>query len=77
VQSKSYPPGLLKSREDLRIESLSKAIDAIGQAEFLPHLLDYLRVDVRFVGILLLLLDENNRLRHIYPSRWPSQLLGL
>lgn len=77
MQSKSYPPGLLKSREDLRIESLSKAIDAIGQAEFLPHLLDYLRVDVRFVGILLLLLDENNRLRHIYPSRWPSQLLGL
>jgi DNA-binding CsgD family transcriptional regulator len=34
----------------------------------LPNLLDYLRIDVPFVGILLLLLDENDRLFHIYDT---------
>ena len=56
------------TREDSRAASLSKAIDAIGQASFLPNLLDYLRVDVPFVGILLLLLDEKNRPHHIYDT---------
>ncbi len=68
MHSKSYPLTPLKPREELRAISLSKAIDAIGQAEFLPHLLDYLRVDVPFVGILLLLLDEKNRPFHIYDT---------
>ena len=51
-----------------RSECLSRAIDAIGQAYFLPHLMDYLRVDVPFVGMLLLLLDEKNRPFHIYDT---------
>jgi len=68
VQSKSNVPPPVITREAQRALSLSKAIDAIGQAEFLPHLLDYLRVDVPFVGILLLLLDENNRPFHIYDT---------
>ncbi len=57
-----------KTREELRTESLSKAIDAIGQSEFLTNLLEYLRIDVAFVGILLLLLDENDRPFHIYDT---------
>ncbi len=57
-----------KSRESKRAESLSRAIDNIGQAGFLPALLDYLRVDVPFVGILLLLLDEHNRPFHIFDT---------
>ena len=56
------------SREESRVEALSSAIDAIGQAAFLPNLLDYLRIDVPFVGILLLLLDENDRPFHIYDN---------
>ena len=59
---------MAKPREELRAASLSNAIDAIGQASFLPNLLDYLRVDVPFVGILLLLLDEKNRPHHIYDT---------
>jgi len=68
VTSKSIPAKPLKTRETLRADSLSKTIDAIGQAEFLPRLLDYLRIDVPFVGILLLLLDERNRPFHIYDT---------
>jgi len=56
------------SREDMRAQSLSRAIDAIGQDRFLPNLLDYLCVDVPFVGILLLLLDKSNRLFHIFDT---------
>lgn len=63
--SKARP---VKSRESMRAESLSRAIDTIGRAGFLPALLDYLRVDVPFVGILLLLLDERNRPFHIYDN---------
>ncbi|MCP4390569.1 MAG: LuxR family transcriptional regulator [Gammaproteobacteria bacterium] len=58
----------LKTREELRTASLARAIDAIGQTDFLPGLLDYLRAEVPFVGILLLLLDENNRPFHIYDT---------
>ncbi len=49
----------------MRAVYLSNAIDAISQASFLPNLLDYLRVDVSFAGILLLLLDEKCRPHHI------------
>ncbi len=52
----------------MRAKFLSRAIDAIGQSDFLPGLLEYLRVDVPFVGILLLLLDENNRPFHIFDT---------
>ena len=55
-------------REELRAQSLSKAIDAIGQDGFLPNLLDYLRVDVPFVGVLLVMLDRSNRLYHIFDT---------
>ncbi len=48
----SKTPPTARTREELRAESLSRAIDAIGQTNFLPGLLDYLRVDVPFVGIL-------------------------
>ena len=68
MPNNNIPPKPVKTREDLRAESLSKAIDSIGLAEFLPHLLDYLRIDVPFVGILLLLLDEHNRPFHIYDT---------
>lgn len=55
-------------RDELRAQSLSRAIDAIGQTGFLPNLLDYLRVDVPFAGVLLLLVDQNNRLFHIFDT---------
>jgi len=57
-----------KNRAARRAESLARAIDAIGRAGFLAGLLDYLRVDVPFVGILLLLLDDNDRPFHIYDT---------
>lgn len=56
------------TREQLRADFLSRTIDAIGQADFLTNLLDYLRIEVPFVGILLLLLDEKNRPFHIYDT---------
>ena len=68
MHSKKNTPPPVKTREDQRAESLSRAIDAIGQSDFLPGLLDYLRVDVPFVGILLLLLDEKKRPFHIYDT---------
>ena len=68
MPAKKTTPSTVKSREDLRAAYLSKAIDAIGQASFLPNLLDYLRVDVPFIGILLLLLDEKNRPHHIFDT---------
>ena len=77
MSNKSTTPPITKSREDLRAASLSKAIDAIGQASFLPNLLDYLRVDVPFVGILLLLLDEKNRPHHIYDTIQTSFRINL
>ncbi len=55
-------------REQRRALTLSKAVDAIGQAEFLPSMMDYLRIDVPFVGMLLLMLDESNRPVHIYDT---------
>jgi len=77
VHDKTKPSPPVKTREDLRAASLSKAIDAIGQASFLPNLLDYLRVDAPFVGILLLLLDEKNRPHHIYDTIQSSFRLNL
>jgi DNA-binding CsgD family transcriptional regulator len=65
IANPSFPA---KTRERLRTETLSKAIDSIGQSDFLPHMIDYLRADVPFVGILLLLLDEKNRPFHIYDN---------
>jgi hypothetical protein len=77
VPSKKIQSQATKTRETLRADSLSKAIDAVGQAEFLPRLLDYLRIDVPFVGILLLLLDEHNRPFHIYDTiRTPYRILS-
>ncbi|TNF87739.1 MAG: LuxR family transcriptional regulator [Gammaproteobacteria bacterium] len=68
VSTLESKPESAKNRELARTECLSRAIDAIGQGEFLPALLDYLRVDVPYVGILLLLLDEKNRPFHIYDT---------
>ncbi|MCP4983879.1 MAG: helix-turn-helix transcriptional regulator [Gammaproteobacteria bacterium] len=68
MHSKKNASAAVNNREGLRTASLSKAIDAIGQTSFLPNMLDYLRVDAAFVGVLLLLLDENNRLFHIYDT---------
>jgi len=56
------------ARERLRALTLSKAIDSIGQAEFLPNIMDYLRIDVPFIGMLLLMVDELNRPSHIYDT---------
>ncbi|HEY5738166.1 MAG TPA: helix-turn-helix transcriptional regulator [Gammaproteobacteria bacterium] len=64
MHNKTIAPG----RERRRTDSLSRAIDAIGHSDFLPNLLDYLCVDVPFVGILLLLLDEERRPLHIYDT---------
>ena len=55
-------------RETRRAVSLAQAIETIGQSPFLPGLLDYLRVDVPFVGILLLMLDAGKRPLHIYDT---------
>jgi DNA-binding CsgD family transcriptional regulator len=55
-------------RETQRAGLLSRTIDTIGQASFLPNLLDYLRVDVPFLGILLVILDDHNRMFHIYDT---------
>ena len=68
MYSKSITPIPVRTREDRRAEALSKAIDAIGESNFLPHMIDYLRVNVPFVGILLLLLDDKNRPFHIYDT---------
>jgi len=56
------------SREKQRALTLSKAVDSIGQAEFLPNMMDYLRIDVPFVGMLLLMVDKLNRPYHIYDT---------
>ena len=56
------------TRETQRAELLSRAIDTIGQASFLPAILDYLSVDVPFVGVLLVILDDRNRMYHIYDT---------
>ena len=55
-------------REQQRALTLSKAVDSIGQAEFLPNMMDYLRIDVPFVGMLLLMVDGSNRPTHIYDT---------
>lgn len=68
MSKQNKTPLTARSREQLRSDSLSRAIDAIGKSDFLPGLLDYLRVDVPFVGILLLLLDESDRPFHIYDT---------
>lgn len=65
------------SRENSRATSLSKAVDSIGKTHFLPHLLDYLRVDVPFVGMLLLLLDVNNRPIYLYDTIRSSYRVNL
>ncbi|MGD8839147.1 MAG: helix-turn-helix transcriptional regulator [Gammaproteobacteria bacterium] len=68
MDSKARTTGPATSRESMRAEALARAIDAIGRSGFLPALLDYLRVDLPFVGILLLLLDERNRPFHIFDT---------
>jgi len=55
-------------REKQRAELLSRVVDSIGQADFVDHLLAYLRMDVAFFGVLLVLLDERNRVYHIYDT---------
>lgn len=56
------------NRDSRRATLLANAVDAIGQDRFLPNLLEFLRVDLPFVGILLLLLDERDRPLHIYDT---------
>jgi DNA-binding CsgD family transcriptional regulator len=56
------------TRNSQRANLLSRAIDSIGQSGFLPHLLDYLRIDVPFFGVLLVLLDDRNRMFHIFDT---------
>jgi len=56
------------SRASRRAELLSKTIDSIRQAGFLPNLLDYVRIDLPFFGVLLVLLDDRNRMFHIYDT---------
>jgi DNA-binding CsgD family transcriptional regulator len=68
VSAKDQIPSGVSLREDQRARSLSKAIDAIGQASFLPNLLDYIRVDVPFSGVLLVMLDRDNRMFHIFDT---------
>ena len=55
-------------RAKQRAESLSRVIDSIGQADFLAEFLAYLRIDVAFYGVLLVLLDERKRMYHIYDT---------
>ena len=57
-----------RARANQRTALLSRAIDSIGQADFLTDLLAYLRLDVAFYGVLLVLLDERNRMYHIYDT---------
>jgi len=54
--------------EKQRSELLSRAVDSIGHADFLVDLLAYLRFDVPFFGVLLVLLDERKRMHHIYDT---------
>ena len=68
MSSKNNAPACAQQRDDRRAQALSRAIDATGQTGFLPNLLEYLRVDVPFVGVLLLLVDQNNRLIHIFDT---------
>jgi len=68
MSSKNNAPARAQQRDDRRAQALSRAIDATGQTGFLPNLLEYLRVDVPFVGVLLLLVDQNNRLIHIFDT---------
>ena len=68
MSSKNNAPSRAQQRDDRRAQALSRAIDATGQTGFLPNLLEYLRVDVPFVGVLLLLVDQNNRLIHIFDT---------
>lgn len=56
------------TRDSQRANLLSRAIDSIGQSSFLPNALGYLRVDVPFVGVLLVILDDRNRMFHIYDT---------
>lgn len=62
------PTASAKDRASRRALSLSGAIDSIGQSGFLTNLLDYLRIDVPFVGVLLVMIDERNRMFHIYDT---------
>ena len=64
----THLPRSASARESQRAETLSRAIDNIGQSGFLANLLDYLRVDVPFVGVLLVLLDQSNRPFHIFDN---------
>ena len=68
MAGKTNAPSAAKVREVRRASLLSRAIDTLGQSRFLPNVLDYLRVDVPFVGILLLLVDDRSRLFHIYDT---------
>lgn len=77
MHRKSNNTPIVKTREETRAASLSKVIDAIGQTSFLANLLDYLRVEVPFIGILLLMLDEKNRPFHIYDTIRSSYRINL
>ncbi len=64
-------------RENTRADTLARAVDLIGKAEFLPSIMDYLRVDVPFVGMLLLILDESSRPIYIYDTIRSSYRMNL
>ena len=68
MPAKDNPAPAVGLRETRRATALSQAIDSVGLSSFLPSLLAYLRVDVAFVGVLLVLLDESNRMFHIYDT---------
>ena len=57
-----------KTRDKQRAELLASAIDSIGQPDFPNHLLAWLRFDVPFFGVLLVLLNERKRMHHIYDT---------
>ncbi|MDX1738197.1 MAG: helix-turn-helix transcriptional regulator [Alphaproteobacteria bacterium] len=49
-------------------DKLVDVIDAIGSSDFLPNLLDLMRQDVPFVGVLLLLLDEEDKPHYLFDT---------
>lgn len=49
-------------------EALGAAIDAVGRAEFMPAVLDYLRTLAPFHGCLALLFENGKRPVHVYDN---------
>ena len=71
------PKSTTKTRDKQRAELLASAIDSIGQPDFLDDLLAWLRFDVPFFGVLLVLLDERKRMYRIYDTVQPAYRTNL